>query len=772
LEIVTSTHPKANTRLGTKHSALLFISIFAIMIGVIFVSFMQLQSPSVVPSSGPTNEFSAERALTHLEQFAVKPHPLGSVEKERVRDYLVLQLEELGVETEIQRVHSVRDFGWISGGQVENIVAKIEGSNSTKAVMLVAHYDSVPGSPGVTDDGAAVAGILETVRILKAGEPLQNDVIILLTDGEENGLLGADAFVKNHPWVDDVGLVLNYEARGHEGPSFLFETSDHNGWIVKEFVEAAPTPVAHSFIYNLYKLLPNDTDMTVFKGADLNGLNFAIGEGLGHYHTTSDNLEELSLDSLQHHGEYMISLIRHFGEVDLTKEGEDSQVFFNIVGSMMITYSENFTIPIMVLVVLLFVVTSLHAYKRKVLSPLGTLAGFGVSLGALIGSFLIGLGSWFLLTKVLSQRAWMMSNDILFSEMYLVSFIFIVFAFIAFLYSITHKKVQGGSLTMGAFFVWLLLVVITSFLLKGGSYVFVWPLFFAMIGFNLYLRLKDREWAGYLTYTGFLIPAILILAPVIYLVHVLVTIQMASILMVIVSLIAMLFVPIFSSLKIKTSWGIPSILLTIGIIVLLYNSLNIVNTPSEEHHQASDVTYFLDMDTNKAYWAARHGVDEHSANYLSENVKEGNTSEFNPILNWKVSYSEAEVYDLKGPTVTVLQNKVEGDKRQIEYRITKNREAEEIMMKSLSAMTLHQFSINGKEVELSRNEYTKENGFLMSYVIGQDNELTIDITVNAADKIEWALADRSYSIPEIKGERASKFSTYGDNSFILTTIKD
>ena len=146
-----------------------------------------------------------------------------------------------------------------------------------------------------------------------------NDVIILLSDGEEIGLFGAKAFVGDHPWVKDVGLVLNFEARGNEGPAFMFETSDHNGWLVKEFVQTASLPVAHSFIYNLYKLMPNDTDLTIFKDAGLNGLNFAFAEGLGHYHTTSDNLQELSKESLQHHGEYMLNLVRHFGELDLTQ---------------------------------------------------------------------------------------------------------------------------------------------------------------------------------------------------------------------------------------------------------------------------------------------------------------------------------------------------------------------------------------------------------------------------------------------------------------------
>jgi acetylornithine deacetylase/succinyl-diaminopimelate desuccinylase-like protein len=229
LETVTSTETRRPLRDDTKKSALLFNIIVAIIIGAIAISLLQLQSPKAVSSDSATTEFSAERAFSHLKEFAVSPHPLGSKEHDRVRDYLVQELETLGLAPEIQKVNSLNlPRTWVAGGMVENIVAKIDGTNSSKAIMLVAHYDSVTGGPGVADDGAGVAAILETVRALKETKPLKNDIIILLTDGEENGLLGAKAFVEEHPWVRDVGLVLNFEARGNEGPAFMFETSDNN----------------------------------------------------------------------------------------------------------------------------------------------------------------------------------------------------------------------------------------------------------------------------------------------------------------------------------------------------------------------------------------------------------------------------------------------------------------------------------------------------------------------------------------------------------------
>jgi len=107
--------------------------------------------------------------------------------------------------------------------------------------MLVAHYDTVSRSPGAADDGAAVAALLETLRALNAGPPLRNDLIVLITDGEEPGMLGARAFVAEHPWLRDVGVVCNFEARGTRGPSIMFETSSDNGRLIREFARQPRT---------------------------------------------------------------------------------------------------------------------------------------------------------------------------------------------------------------------------------------------------------------------------------------------------------------------------------------------------------------------------------------------------------------------------------------------------------------------------------------------------------------------------------------------------
>ena len=229
------------------------------------------------------------------------------------------RLRELGANPEVQTATVARHspFGPDTWAVVNNIVAKIPGTQPTGAVMMVAHYDSVPSGPGAGDDAASVAAILEALRALKAGPALRNDLIVLFTDGEELGLLGAKGFVETYPTLDNIKVVLNFEMRGDYGPSMMFQTSAHNSWLVDQLAAAAPFPYATSAAPTVYKRLPNDTDLTVFLDAGMAGMNFAAAGGITRYHTALDNADLLDQRTLQHQGSYALSLARRFGSIDL-----------------------------------------------------------------------------------------------------------------------------------------------------------------------------------------------------------------------------------------------------------------------------------------------------------------------------------------------------------------------------------------------------------------------------------------------------------------------
>src|SRR6187401_21329 len=219
------------------------------------------QPPAPIAATAPATEFSAERALAHVREIAQRPHPAGSADNARVRDYLIAQLRALGLEPQVQEATGV-GTRYPDAGRIRNVLARLPGrSPGGPAVVLMAHYDGVAGGPAAGDDAAGSAAILETVRALRAGPPLAHDVIIAITDGEEAGLLGAAAFVREHPWARDVGVTLNFEARGTTGRSYMFETGPGNLDVARVLRNVRDLS-ATSLSVTVYRTLPNDTDLS------------------------------------------------------------------------------------------------------------------------------------------------------------------------------------------------------------------------------------------------------------------------------------------------------------------------------------------------------------------------------------------------------------------------------------------------------------------------------------------------------------------------------
>jgi hypothetical protein len=317
------------------------------------LSLMPHSRPTPAPASAPATDFSAMRALDTVRAIAQKPHPIGTAEHDRVRDYIEAELNSQGLAPQIETGHAEITRGNFHGaGDVENIVARLPGTANTRPVMLAAHYDSVTRGPGAADDGHAVAVLLETLRALRAGPPLRNDVIFLITDGEERGLLGAQVFMREHPWRAQPGVALNFEARGTSGSAVMFETSAGNAWLIHGLQAAVPQANATSVAYEIYRRMPNNTDLTVFKMGGLAGMNFAFIEHPEYYHTAQDNLEHLDPVSVQEQGRYALSLVRWFGNQDLTRHPAGDAVYFPTPFTPLIVYPAAFALTLAVLALL------------------------------------------------------------------------------------------------------------------------------------------------------------------------------------------------------------------------------------------------------------------------------------------------------------------------------------------------------------------------------------------------------------------------------------
>ena len=437
------------------------------------------RAPTVQPATAPATAFSAERAFHHVEAIAQRPHPNRSSEIAAVRDYLLGELQKLGLKPLVQRA-TVKRGGNRPDTAVENILVRKSGTMSSRAVMLVAHYDTVSRSPGAADDGAAVAALLETLRALNAGPPLRNDLIVLITDGEEPGMLGARAFVAEHPWLRDVGVVCNFEARGTRGPSIMFETSSDNGRLIREFARAAPYIIANSLSEFIYRRMPNNGDFTIFRRAGVAGLNFAFIDGVEHYHRASDTPANLDQRSLQHHGELALRLARHFGDLTLPLPLAGDAVYFNVLGGWFVYYSKALVLPAALLLAGFGGVILGMGHRRGLLRIRRVAGGLLVLLAGLVAG---GLWAW--LAYVL--RDWLIRLGGGTAAPFIVTSVLSVLTMVV-LHAMLRWRLRRLETLLAALTGWTLLALGAGVVLPEASYLFFWPAVPGWLALALWLR--------------------------------------------------------------------------------------------------------------------------------------------------------------------------------------------------------------------------------------------------------------------------------------------
>jgi hypothetical protein len=321
--------------------------------------------PAPLAQDAPAASFSAQRAAAELRTLLAEgvPHPLASNADAEIRKRILARLTTLGIPAETQS-------GWVCDqsfacGMTVNIVARLEGSEpASGAVLLAAHYDSVPAGPGAGDDGVGVASILEIARILKLAPAPRHPVILLIDEGEETGLLGAKLFVDAHPAARTVKAVVNLDARGDSGPSLMFETGAATNFSMRLFAGAVTRPKSNSLYYFIYKLLPNDTDFTVFKAAGYEGFNFALIGNVERYHTPQDSLANLDLGSLQHQGQNALQAVQALASADLSHPIAAGAVFFDVFGRVLLHWPASWA-PWIGLVLIAALVAALWPLRRR-----------------------------------------------------------------------------------------------------------------------------------------------------------------------------------------------------------------------------------------------------------------------------------------------------------------------------------------------------------------------------------------------------------------------
>jgi hypothetical protein len=418
----------------------------------------------LVPPSPDSDKFSATRAISHVTEISHSPHPIGSLENERVRSYLIGALADLGLSPQTQTV-PVMDYFGTPGNTVDvvNVFARVKGTGEGDAVALVAHFDTVPATPGANDDSVSVAILLEVAQALVTSPPFENDVILLFTDGEEpNPRFGSQAFIDEQPWFHDVVFVVNLEAIGSSGSSILAEVSGPTSLSVNILAESTEHPLAFSFFTQIASLIGGfGTDFDPFREADVPGVAFAYLHGSPVYHTDQDSIENVNLRSVQHQGSNTLALTRYLADADLRPPPDaGDSVFFTVGRWIVVRYPTAWSVPISLVALLVLGVAVFRGFR-----PARWFRGVGIALGAFVAAAVAGALIWMLITSIRT------TPGIWESYLYLAALL----AGTEGLWWLLATRIEPDAALFGVVSVWLLLALVTTVLAPGMSYLFTWP---------------------------------------------------------------------------------------------------------------------------------------------------------------------------------------------------------------------------------------------------------------------------------------------------------
>ena len=715
--------------------------------GLGLLSIASLTPPAINVNVPPT-EFSAARAREYLKAITVKPHPIGSPAHAEVRDYILGELVKIGLQPQVQTTTAVNTH-WgppYRAATVQNIVAKLQGTANTRAVLLVAHYDAAQLSLGASDDGAAVVSLLETLRALKASAPLKNDVIFLATDGEEAGLLGATAFVQQHPWAKDAGVVLNFEARGDHGPSIMFQTSDNNGWLIDEFAESVSSPVANSLSADIYKLLPNDTDFTIFNKAGMNGLNFAYIEGASVYHSSLDNMANLDERSLQQHGLYAVALARGFGNSDLNRPTNSSNdVYFDLFGATLIHYSRTTALVLSILVALITFGAIALGLRRGLLTWSGQALGFLALLLSIIGATLLAMLVWWALDRFAISRTAFPQVDTWTNHLYLIGFVLLAVATTATVYNLFRKKVSVENLAAGALLWFLLLLVVVHVYLPGGSYLLAWPLLFGLIVWILKFTLPAGKLS--LTKLGLIsavcaAPGIILISPLIYQIFIALGISQTSVIVVPVTLLLGLLLINF---ELASSFRWLPAAATLAAVCFIVAAL----LQPRQEPKSNEIFYALNADTGKAVWATGDArPDEWTSQFLSSSAATAPLDEYLPWLRGgDFLQQSAPAATLAAPEIKILDDQVQDQTRLIHMRVSSARDAAQLFV--YSGTEISEASINGYPLAKRQDAPAWQKNQMLIYSAPPREGIELLLKTRSSEPLILKVVDRSFQFPEL-----------------------
>ena len=652
-------------------------------------------SPAPVNDHPGDTTFSVAKAYEHLRQIAMRPHSIGTAEKEMVRGYILSQCVALGLDTATQQSTSVvYGYSGLQAGAVTNIIAMYRGSDSAapvsagkdtirgqadtlsrapgSAVLVMAHYDSQPNAVGAGDDGVGCAAMLETIRLIKAGPRLRNNIIFMFTDGEEPGLLGSTAFVRDNPLFKTVGIVLNFDGRGNAGKTFTISNGG-SSWMVDEYVRSCPHKSASSLYHELFRVLPNSTDLLPFSRKNIPGLDFAYIDGFVNYHAMTDRPEDMDRNTFQETGDNMLSEVKAFGNIDLPKQKGVEKTFFNVLGGWMITYPVSWNIVFLVIIHLVLLAWVITGMVKRRMDWKAFLVGFLSFLVVLaleyvvVGLALQGVRAAYPLYQGYYSNAYN-------SAYFYLAVIALAVALFTFLFQFLLRRFEWPRLMAGVTLLELILLDVLYGVIPTAIYFLCFPLLFVLIWCLASVGARVGSGGRMWTMLGFiaLLPALLLLSPLIYGLFISFDVQAeAAALGVLTGLLLGLLLPLIALVARESRWLLPG---AAFLLCLLSTGFGVLHGRfSAGQPYKTSLGYIVNTDDSTAFWVLRNTpVDRWNRQFLPHPVRgqsvynfAGRTGGVSSVL-----MNKAEFVNFSAPDLTVTRDTIIEGRRELSLHCT------------------------------------------------------------------------------------------------------
>lgn len=733
---------------------------------VTWLGFTQLRTPDPQPATRTEIEFSAERAMVHLEAIATEPRGIGQPGHDAARDYLVAELTAMGLAPEIQTAPSVLlfpDADTFNTGTISNVIVRIPGTANTGAIAINAHYDGGSTGPAAGDNGVGVVATLEVVRALLAGPVLANDLIIVFSDGEEFGDIGAAAFTQQHPWAGDIRVAINSEAQGTGGPAILYATNEDDGWVTGEYFDVAPDPAAYSLLPELVRALPGmrlACDLQDYIEMGASGLGFVFARDTPAYHTARDSVANVDQGSLQQEGDNTLAAVRHFGSMDLSDIPDDpNRVFFTLPGAIVIHYSSSFVLLLTIMATALVAGVIVYGLRRDLFSLRGTLAGVGVFLLGLVAILVMIDLLWVLLRTINSDWTVLMIGSYQTTEI-VIAFSLLALALMALLYGGMQRFTRWQNLGAGALVVWLLLLWAITFVAPSATYLLFWPLLFALLSYAWLLLRRDSAGLGLAILTVAILPAALIIPGTAYQVVALINrleymanltggLPLLGVWVLFVVPLVGLYLPHLAALSgEKTPRLRPHVPIATALAAVLLIGWTLATTGFDADHPRPDhIAYEWNVDTGEARWFSFDPeTDSYTSQFLGDNPDRADVV-LQPGTDVEAFVAPAPLAQLTPPEVIDIQTGAPGDTRIVSFRIISPRLAPDMSVVITTGGQITGATVDGLPLDLATYAPATDGELRLSNAGITDAGIAISLTLTGTDPIVVEIRETGYGLP-------------------------